>query len=149
MGLLDAKIEEDGSKNFRIAVYGVVIIGLLGVVIWWLLRFYPEKRVVTNFMDQLVAGQFEPAYKTWKASPSYAYKDFLDDWGPNGYYGPVKSFQVKGAAEPRRSTNSVTVTVAVSPYPVFPSGDDTAGQSKTKDVAIWVDRNDKSLSFPP
>ena len=32
----------------------------------------------------------------WSPSESYSLKDFEGDWGPDGYYGPVKSFNVTG-----------------------------------------------------
>jgi hypothetical protein len=149
MGLLDVKVEEDHSKNFRRALYGIVLAALVVFGIWWLVRFHAEKVTVEKFMNTLVAGQTEQAYQIWKASPSYAYKDFLDDWGPNGYYGPVKSFRLAGAAEPRKSLDSVAVTVHISPYTPFPADQDSADNNKTKEVVIWVDRKDQSLSFPP
>ena len=149
MGLLDAKVEEDRSKNFRRALLGIVLTALVVFGIWWLVRFHAEKVTAERFMNALVAGQTQQAYQIWKASPSYAYKDFLDDWGPNGYYGPVKSFRIAGAAEPRKSLDSVAVAVHISPYAPFPADQDSADNNKTKEVVIWVDRKDQSLSFPP
>jgi hypothetical protein len=40
------------------------------------------------------------------------------------------------------------VTVEISPYSPYPDQNDPKS-SRTKEVQIWVERSDKSLSFPP
>jgi hypothetical protein len=39
--------------------------------------------------------------------------------------------------------------VAVSPYQPFPADDDVTKQNKTKEVKIWVEFKDQSMSYPP
>jgi len=46
----------------------------------------------------LVAGNAKQAYDLWKPSESYKIGDFMADWGPEGYYGPVKSYSIVKAA---------------------------------------------------
>jgi hypothetical protein len=148
LGLLDSTAEEPHSKLLRYSITAVVFIALLSLGIWWLLRFRTEERTVKGFFDALVAGQTEEAYRIWKPQPTYSYKDFLDDWGPGGYYGPVKSYRMVSAGHPRAGTG-VIVVVEVSPYQPFPSDNDSIKQSSTKEVRLWVERKDQSLSFPP
>jgi len=149
VGLLDTASEEPRSKLRRYAVSGVVLALLLGLSAWYLFRFYPEKRTVEHFLDALVAGDAQRAYQLWKPSTSYSYKDFLDDWGPTGYYGPVKSYHLEAAMNPRGGGSGVIVAVELSPYQPFPADNDAAKNRRTKEVRIWVERGDKSLSFPP
>jgi hypothetical protein len=148
LGLLDSTAEEPHSKLLRYSVTTAVFIVLVAFGMWWLLRFHTEKQTVKRFLDALLAGQTEEAYRIWKPQPTYSYKDFLDDWGPNGYYGPVKSYRIESAEHPRAGTG-VIVVVEVSPYQPFPGDNDAPKQNKTKEVRIWVEQSDQSLSFPP
>jgi len=118
------------------------------VVLFFTFRYYPEKKATQRFFDALVAGNTDHAYQLWKPSPSYTMKDFLADWGPQGYYGPVKSYSILRANSPL-GANSVAVRVAISPFSPMPDASDVEKSRKTKVVSIWVLISDKSLSFPP
>jgi hypothetical protein len=148
MGLLDGDSEEPKSKLRRYVVTGLILAIFLALGIGYLLRYYTEKKTVEQFLTALAAGNTEEAYRTWKAQASYTYQDFLQDWGPQGYYGPVKSFRVE-AAEKLKGASGVIVVVAVSPYGKFPDEKDAEKNRYTKEVRIWVERRDQSLSFPP
>lgn len=148
MGVFDSTAEEPHSKVRRYIISGVAFAFLVALGIWYVVRFHTEKKTVQEFLNALVAGQTEQAYRTWKPAPSYSYKDFLDDWGPDGYYGPVKSFHIEDAEHPKGGTG-IVVIVEVSPYQPFPVDNEAAKQSKTKEVRLWVERKDQSLSFPP
>jgi len=117
------------------------------VALWFTFRYYPEKKAAERFFDALIAGDTAKAYQLWKPSPSYAMKDFLADWGPDGYYGPVKSYKVIRAKAPS-SSNAVAVSVEVSPFSPIPDLSDTEKSRKTRVVEIWVLAADKSLTFP-
>jgi len=148
VGILDTTAEPPHSKFLRYLITTVVFAGLMIFGIWWLLRYHTEKQTVKNFLNTVVAGQTEQAYRIWKPAASYGYKDFLDDWGPNGYYGPVRSFRILSAEHPKNGTG-VVVVAEVSPFQPFPAEDDAAKQSKTKEVRLWIEFSDQSLSFPP
>jgi hypothetical protein len=90
---------------FTIAALTLVAIAAL----WFAFRYYPEKRAAEHFFDVLLAGDTNQAYQIWKPGSSYPMKDFLDDWGPSGYYGPVKSYRIIGARAPRAS-NAIAVS---------------------------------------
>ncbi len=151
MGLLDSTAEEPNSKLLRYVVSGVAFVLLVTFAFWYLFRFYPERRAVEHFLDALVAGDTTRAYQLWHPQnpASYTMKDFLEDWGPNGYYGPVKSYQIESAGNPRAGGSGVIVVVNVSPVQPFPADSDVVNNRRTKVVRLWVERSDKSLSFPP
>ena len=120
----------------------------LAVVLWFTFRYYPEKRAAAHFFDALVAGDTNKAYELWKPSETYRLSDFTADWGPGGYYGPVKSYKIMGAKAPRKS-DSIEVDIAISPYSPMPEASDGEKSRKTRVVPLWILPSDKSISFPP
>lgn len=112
------------------------------------LRFHQEKITAHHFLDAVATGHFEDAYKIWKPSVSYSYKDFLEDWGPNGYYGPVHSYHFEHAERLPRSGSGALIVVDVSPDATFPGNGDVE-QSKTKEVRLVVEFSDQSIAFQP
>ncbi|MGB9070858.1 MAG: hypothetical protein WCC21_20010 [Candidatus Acidiferrales bacterium] len=149
MGLLDAAEEHPHSKwrRYLIMVLALVVIG--GGTIWWLLRYHSEKVAVYHFLNAVVAGDMQKGYGMWSPSESYSLKDFEGDWGPDGYYGPVKSFNVKGTYRPPDGSSGVVVIVDLSPYSPFPEKDDALKQSRSKEVRLWVQFSNHSVQFPP
>jgi hypothetical protein len=75
-------------------------------------------------------------------------KDFMADWGPQGYYGPVKSYKILKVNAPPKA-NAIAVRVAISPFSPLPDAGDEEKSRKTRVVSVWVLTKDKSLSFPP
>ncbi len=147
MTLLDAPAAKpEKSRVIPFTVSAIVLVGF--VVLFFVFRYYPEKRAAEHFFDALVAGDTNQAYALWKPSSSYEMKDFLADWGPNGYYGPVKSYRV-GRAKALTGASGVSITILVSPYSPMPEPSDVEKSRKTKTVSIWVEKGDKSFSFPP
>jgi hypothetical protein len=128
----------------------VILVG--AYLVWYTLRFYPEKKATEQFFNAVVAGDMNTAYQLWKPGPGSSYKlqDFIADWGPTGYYGPVKSYSILKAKSPTGSATSVEVRVAISPFSPMPiANNDPEKSQKTKVVNVWVDTKDKSFSFPP
>jgi len=149
VGLLDGTDEHPASKLRRYLISGAVLVALVAGGLWWMLRYHGEKVAVHHFLNAVVAGNMQQAYGLWSRSESYSLKDFEGDWGPDGYYGPVKSFNVTGTYRPPDGSSGVVVIVDVSPYQPFPDKDDAARQSKSKEVRLWVQFKDHSLQFPP
>ena len=147
MTLLDPPAEPQGKVS---AIKFTAIVLALAAIIggWFVFRFYPEKKAVDHFFDALVAGDTAHAYQLWKPSESYKMGDFLADWGPEGYYGPVKSYEVLRATAPKKS-NGVIISVAVSPFSPMPGANDAEKSRRTKVVPVWVDSNSKAMSFSP
>jgi len=150
MSLLEppaSKPDKSRAMAFTIAALSLVVI----VALWYAFRYYPEKRAAQHFFDALVAGDSAKAYQLWKPNESYPMKDFLADWGPSGYYGPVKSYKIIREDSPHGS-NAVQIAVAISQYSPMPSPDDPAQADqahKTRVIAVWVVSKDHSFTFPP
>ncbi len=147
--LFDAPQQEHhASKVRRYIITIVVFLALVLGTSWYFLRYYKQKDTVRHFLDEVATGNMQEAYHIWKPSASYSFKDFLEDWGPNGYYGPVRSYHIERTTR-RKNSNGVDVIVEVSPYKPFPSDDNAAEQSNTKEIDLFVQFSDESLSFPP
>jgi hypothetical protein len=153
MGLLDVGTEEPNARNRRYIVTIVVAVILLIAGGWWFIFGFlhlPERRAAAHFFDTVTSGNFQSAYQLTKADPAhYTYKDFTDDWGPAGFYGPVKSYRIESASSPDKAGSGIIVTVDVSPYQPFPEDNEIEKISKTKEVKMWVESKDKSISISP
>lgn len=147
MTLLDPPAEKP-QKSRAMAFTVVALVLAATVALWFMFRYYPEKKAAERFFDALLAGDTAQAYQLWKPSPSYTLKDFLADWGPEGYYGPVKSYKILRASSPLGSS-AVAIRVAVSPFSPMPDLSDPEKSRKTRTVTVWVLTSDKSFSFPP
>jgi hypothetical protein len=153
MGLLDVGTEDPNSRKRRYIV--TVVIGTVVLIVggWWFVFGFihlSERRAAGHFFDTVTSGDFQTAYQLVKADPAhYSYKDFMEDWGPAGYYGPVKSYRVESASEPDKSGSGIIVTVEVSPFQPFPNDNEVEKSSKTKEVKMWVESKDKSISISP
>jgi hypothetical protein len=147
MSLLNPPAEKpEKSRAMAFTVSAVTVLVL--VALWFTFRYYPEKKAAVRFYEALAADNADLAYKLWNPSSSYTMKDFLSDWGPKGYYGPVKSYKILRASSPT-GANAVAVRAEVSPYSPMPEPSDVEKSRKTKVVVLWVLISDKSLSFPP
>src|SRR2546429_7474042 len=90
MTLLDPPpVTPQKSRAIPFTIAAVVVAAV--VMLYFAFRYYPEKKAAERFFNALVAGNTDLAYQLWKPGPSYTKRDFLADWGPEGYYGPVKS----------------------------------------------------------
>lgn len=138
--------EQHASKIRRYVITGAVFVALVAGASWYFLRYYKEKDTVRRFLTEVAAGNMQQAYQTWKPEASYSFKDFLEDWGPNGYYGPVRSFRVEKTVR-RSDSNYVDVIVEVSPQKNFSS--DGSAPDSSKEVDIGVQFSDQRMSFPP
>ena len=148
MGLLEPPPQPSNkARALKLMAGAIALIAV--IVLYFTFRFYPEQKAVQHFFDAVVAGDFNTAYKLWKPGPSYQMRDFMADWGPYGYYGPVKSYKIVRLHSPDHSSNSVVAEVAVSPFSPMPAHDDAEKSRRTRVVTIWVNSKDKSLSFPP
>ncbi|MGC2752023.1 MAG: hypothetical protein WCA40_06615 [Candidatus Acidiferrum sp.] len=148
MSLLEPPPDE--HKKSRAMIFSLTTAFIIAVIaVWFVLRFYPEKKAAEEFFNAVVANDMTHAYQLWKPSSSYRMQDFVADWGPTGYYGPVKSYEIVKAKSPVGSTTSVEIRVAISPFSPMPTANEPEKSQKTKVVTVWVDSKDKSFSFPP
>jgi hypothetical protein len=148
LALFEAVEEHPHAKSRRRVIVAIVLVAFIAAGLWWVLRYHKERVTILHFMTAVIGGNMQQAYQIWKPSGSYSFKDFQDDWGPNGYYGPIASFRIKDTDHPK-SGSGVAIKIELSPYQPFPADNDMAKQSKTKEVVLWVELKDESISFPP
>lgn len=58
---------------------------------------FPEEHKVSQFFQALQQKEYDKAYRLWQPASSYSFKDFSQDWGPDGLQGPVKEFHITGS----------------------------------------------------
>lgn len=149
MALFEKTSEQPDSKRLRYAVSGVALVILVAFGTWFFfLRFLGEKHTIEDFMNAVVAQNYQRAFEIWKSHGSYTYKDFLADWALDGYYGPIKSYRVESASLPPNGGSGVVVVVEVNPFSPFPDSQDPKS-GRNKEIRLWVERSDQSISFPP
>jgi hypothetical protein len=148
VGILDASDEEPKSKLRRWIVTGLVFALLMALGVWWLLRYHTEKKTVEQFLQAVIANDLQKAYQIWKPAASYTFKDFTEDWGSSGFYGPIKSYHIE-TAQQNQGASGVIVVVELSPYAPFPDDNDKAKNYRTKEVRLWVEGRDLSIGFAP
>jgi hypothetical protein len=149
VGLLDSSAEEPKSKALRYIISGVVLVLLIAAGLAYVLRYTSEKHTVEHFMDAVIAGDSQRAFQIWHPHPGFSYQDFVSFWGPNGYYSPIKSYRIETAEVPPKGGSGVVVVIEISGYAPFPKPDDAVKFAQNREVELWVERSDQSLSFPP
>jgi hypothetical protein len=93
---------------------------------------YREESRVTVFLESVATSEFEAAYSMWDGDERYLMKDFLLDWGEEGFYtkGPM-NFDICDS-----NSAGATVVVYVRIDGRYP-------------VAILVDKENLLLSYAP
>ncbi|MGH9352907.1 MAG: hypothetical protein ACRD2G_12220 [Terriglobia bacterium] len=82
-------------------------------------------------MTTLEQGNYQKAYKLWQPAPSYQFSDFMHDWGPQGDYGKIRSFDILDAKSKGSSTVLVYVTI----------------NNEQPPLGILVNRHTKGLAY--
>ena len=124
-------IDPKSERRRRYAISVLAFVLLLSGYGYWRFRNFSEERQALHFFQALQSKNFEEAYRIWQPAASYKYKDFLEDWGEKGVQGPVETFRI---VRSRRRGTGVIVEVQVN---------------RKENVRLWVERKDKSLTFPP
>jgi hypothetical protein len=146
VGLFDGGEEHPHSKIRRYIITAVAFVVVVALFCWWNLRFHHQEKLVESFLNDVAAGNLQPAFAMWGHSDDYTYKDFLDDWGDSGYYGPVKSFHIDGIKD---RGSGVVVVVELSPFAPFPGDRDIEKHSKTKEARLWVQFKENTVTEAP
>jgi hypothetical protein len=120
------------KERLKVPVTIALVLIFIGGLAYKFANFREEGRV-RQFVEKIETGQFESAYQDWDASSHYTMKDFLEDWGKEGYY-------TKGMHEAKVSGSSgqgswvrVYVEIDTLKYP----------------VALQVNKQTLKLSFSP
>lgn len=146
MTLLDARQydpERDRKRNRRIISSVVIILILLGLG-WWF-RYWPDEHLVGDFFATVQKQDYKTAYGIWMHDPNwqqhpdqhakYPFNDFYRDWGPGGEWGIIKTYKVFGASTCPGGGSGVVVDVVVN--------------DRAEHAQVWVEKSDKTLSYPP
>ncbi len=133
MGLFQTQPEPVAHPRRKRVVIILLALIAITLIAWWLFRFYPEKRIVTRFMDTVVAGDFQSAYQQWKPAPEYKFNDFMQDWGHGSDWGIIRSYRIADV-DGKRDVVSFTIVI---------------NGVESKPVEIWVQKKSKALSFAP
>jgi hypothetical protein len=146
MTLLDAQEydPEKGRKRKRRIISAIAIVLLVLCLGWWF-RYYPQERIVGHFFDALQRQDYKTAYGIWMHDPQweqhvdqhpkYPFNEFYQDWGPGGEWGLIKTQKVFAASPCPGGGTGVVVDVIVN--------------DRTKHAQVWVEKSDKTLSYPP
>ena len=155
MTLFDAAEQRPPSKIRRYIFTAVGVIVTIGVFVlvfpdylWYPFVYYKEVNTVRHFVIDVTRGDMQQAYQIWKPSPSYSFNDFMEDWGPAGYYGPVRSYRLGRPAHIKNGSGA-EIVLDVSPYQPFPDSNNPIQLNKTKELRLWVEFKDQSIGFPP
>jgi hypothetical protein len=110
---------------------GVPLALILCGFLYYELKNYSEERAVSRFLTTVQQGDYQQAYQLWQPNKYYTFKNFEQDWGPDGEEGPIHEFDI---------TNSHARGSGVLVY---------IRLNGTKEISLWVEKSNKSLSFPP
>ncbi len=94
---------------------------------------FREERRVRQFVEKIENGLYDEAYQRWDADSHYTMKDFLQDWGKEGYY--TKGMHQARVIDSNSKGSRVVVYLEI----------DTLKHP----VALHVDKETLRLSFSP
>ena len=146
MTLLDAKEfdAEKERKRKKQIIFAVVIVLVVGGLLWWF-RYWPEEHIASRFFNALQNQDFNTAYGIWMHDPQwqqhpgehpkYPFNEFYRDWGPGGEWGAIKTQKVFGSSSCPGGGSGIVVDVVVN--------------DRAEHAQVWVEKADKTLSFPP
>ena len=142
------------ARKRRNRIIAIIAIVLVCVILAWNFRHYPEERQVDKFFAALQQKDYERAYDIWNQDPdwkqhsekysNYPFSSFMQDWGPGGEWGIIKSYHVDGSAVPKGG-NGTKFDVGSSGVVVVVTVNERVAQK----AHIWVEKSDKTLGFSP
>jgi len=146
MTLLDARQYDPAQeRKKRIRIVSLIALVLVGGLVGWFNRFWPEKHIADKFFASLQKQDFETAYGIyfndpgWKRHPQnhaqYSFNEFWQDWGPGGEWGIIKDYEVYGASNCPGGGTGVVVDLIVN--------------HRAQHAQLYVDKSDKTISTPP
>ena len=146
MTLLDAKeYDFEKSRKKKTRIISAIAILIVVLCIGWFFRYLPQQRTVGHFFESLQKQDYKTAYGIWMHDPEwqkhpykfpkYPFNEFYRDWGPGGEWGLIKTYKVYGASTCSGPGTGVVVDVVVN--------------DRTEHAQVWVEKSDKTLSFPP
>lgn len=142
------------ARRKRNWIIAIVVIVAVCAILGWNFRHYPEEHAVDKFFAALQQKNYEQAYSIWNNDPDwkqhtekysqYPFNNFMQDWGPGGEWGIIKSYHVDGSAVPKGG-NGTKFDVGSSGIVVVV----TVNERVADKAHIWVEKSDKTLGFSP
>jgi hypothetical protein len=120
------------KERLKVPVAIALVLIFISGIIYKFANFREERRV-RQFMETVQSGQMETAYGQWDAGGRYTLKDFLADWGKEGYY--TKGMHDAHVVDSNSQGSSVIVYVGID--------------SLKSPVALLVDKETLKISFSP
>src|ERR1700685_3640278 len=99
-GYLDAYGVADQRRERlvkRIVIWGLSAIAV-AAILYFGLRTHSQKRVVSQFFEDLEHQQYQEAYKLWGCPENckyYAPEKFLEDWGPASPFAKTSALKIE------------------------------------------------------
>src|SRR5690349_1087571 len=120
------------KEALKVPISIALVLIFVGGVAYKFANFREERRV-RQFVEAIRYGNYEAAYQNWDADSRYNMKDFLQDWGKEGYY--TKGMRDATVTDSNGKGGSVVVYVTIDSlrYP----------------VALRVDKETLKISFSP
>ena len=94
---------------------------------------YREERLVRAFLGEVWKGQYDAAFANWETDGHYTMKDFLEDWGKDGYY--TKGSHTFSIKDSNSRGTAVVVYVGLDNF--------------VEPVALRVNKETLKMSFSP
>jgi hypothetical protein len=120
------------KERIKVPAYIALALIFISGVIYKYANFR-EERAVRQFMGQVEGGNLDAAYQLWDAEGRYTMKDFLQDWGKDGYY--TKGMHKAQVVDSNSKGGSVVVYLDID--------------SLKSPVALLVDKDTLKISFSP
>lgn len=121
-------LKERLKVPFAIALVLIFVSGLI-----YKFANFREERAVRQFMVDVEGARYDDAYQLWDNGGRYSIKDFLQDWGKDGYY--TKGMRESRVVDSNGKGGSVIVYVGID--------------SLKHPVALFVDKETLKISFSP
>jgi hypothetical protein len=146
MTLLDAKeYDSEKARKKKKWIVSAISVLVLALGLLWAFRYKPEEIRVGHFFAAVQKQDYKTAYGIWMHDPDWAqhpnqfpkylFNEFYRDWGPGGQWGLIKTYRVYGASTCPGPGSGVVVDVIVN--------------DRTEHAQVWVEKSDKTLSYPP
>ena len=120
------------KQKFTIAVAIFVVVSFGSYLVWKFVNYREESRV-THFFTELTQGQYDQAFASWDSDERYKMKDFLDDFGKEGYY--TKNLHDARVVNSKGKGGDVVVCVQMDNF--------------QKRLSLLVNKESLKLSFSP
>ena len=73
------------KDRLKVPVAIALVLIVIGGLAYQFANFREERRV-RQFLAAVEGGQYDEAFQRWDAGDHYTMKEFLEDWGKEGYY---------------------------------------------------------------